>query len=725
MTPTPEDLRALKAARKHNPKFSASLALTEASDNPRGSAGAPGRQRHPRLVQCANFLSRRSGRSLVAAAAIIALVGVTFPLVQVAAEAAGTTVNVPLTDAAWTSTRFANSARTAEPYLSASNSNDTTYLKFDTRTLSGQNIVSAVLQLRVASTSATSGGVQVHHTASSWNTATLTNNNRPATTSSLVNMATVKVVPSQLISIPISVESGLWTGTQASFALNYSQQFVSTTFFRVGPNAPKLIVVVGPNGAPPAPVPPPTVAPSPPPVAPAPPAADGADTLAFAVAASNTSTKKVFAHYFPPYPISLDNKPGATDYYARNYLTPNGEGGIHANTGGFLRDRPIAQAPVGGDWKVANMKKEVIQASNAGIDGFTVDILSLAGPNWVNTLALQKGAEQSGRNFTIVPNLDMTAPAGKSSLERIAASLATLFASSSSYRLASGQYVLSTFAAERQTPEWWVQLKSTMTNNYGMDIALISVFLNPTRENIRAYAAVSYAEGSWGTRTVSTVKGAPNYAAIAHSFGTKWMSPVAPQDERPRSFLYAEADNTELLRSSWARALSDGADFVQLTTWNDYSEQTSMAPSFAHGTTFLDINAYYQTQFKTGKAPAITGDALYITHRIQFAGSIPQFTHRLMAPTLSGTGTVPRDTVEFVTFLAQPATVWARVGGVSSSWVAPAGVSAHLIPLAVGAISASVSRTGQTLLTVASPFTVTASPYVQDEQYYGVGGTAR
>ncbi len=724
MTPTPKTLRALKGFGKPNPKSLDSQSPCVAGENPVSQSDSLWRQRHPLFVRCADFLSRRSGRSLIAAAAIIALVGATFPLVQVAADAAGSTVNVPLADATWTSTRFASSARTTEPYLSASNSNDTTYLKFDTRALSGRNVVSAVLQLRVASTSATSGGVQVHATGSSWNTATLTNDNRPVNSSKPVNIARVKVAPSKLISIPISIESGLWTGAQASFSINYSQQYVSTTFFRAGVNAPKLIVAVGPQGAPPAPTPPPTVAPSPP-VGPAPPVADGAGKLAFAVAASNTSSKKVFAHYFPPYPISLDNRPGSADYYAKNYLTPHGEGGIHLNTGGFLRDRPIAQAPVGGDWKVANMKTEVLQASNSGIDGFTVDILSLAGPNWVNTLALQKGAEQSGRNFTIVPNLDMTAPAGKSSLERIAASLATLFASSSSYRLASGQYVLSTFAAERQTPEWWVQLKSTMTNNYGMDIALISVFLNPTRENIRAYAAVSYAEGSWGTRTVSTVKGAPNYAAIAHSFGTKWMSPVAPQDERPRSFLYAEADNTELLRSSWARALSDGADFVQLTTWNDYSEQTSMAPSFAHGTTFLDINAYYQTQFKTGKAPAITGDALYITHRIQFAGSIPQFTHRLMAPTLSGTGTVPRDTVEFVTFLAQPATVWARVGGVSSSWVAPAGVSAHLIPLAVGAISASVSRTGQTLLTVASPFTVTASPYVQDEQYYGVGGTAR
>jgi hypothetical protein len=46
------------------------------------------------------------------------------------------------------------------------------------------------------------------------------------------------------------------------------------------------------------------------------------------------SAKKVFAHYFTPYPISLDDKAADADYYTRNYLTPGGEGGKHAAYGG-------------------------------------------------------------------------------------------------------------------------------------------------------------------------------------------------------------------------------------------------------------------------------------------------------------------------------------------------------------------------------------------------------
>src|SRR5215213_2380918 len=80
------------------------------------------------------------------------------------------------------------------------------------------------------------------------------------------------------------------------------------------------------------------------------------------------SPKKVFAHYFPPYPLSLDNKPAQVDYYTRNYLDPQGEGGRHAEYGGLLRERPLP-VPVGNphSWRLDNMKTEITRAGQAGI----------------------------------------------------------------------------------------------------------------------------------------------------------------------------------------------------------------------------------------------------------------------------------------------------------------------------------------------------------------------
>ena len=54
-------------------------------------------------------------------------------------------------------------------------------------------------------------------------------------------------------------------------------------------------------------------------------------------AALFASPKKVFAHYFYPFPLQIDDKPPSQDYYNRNHLNPNGESGKWVVKGGFFR----------------------------------------------------------------------------------------------------------------------------------------------------------------------------------------------------------------------------------------------------------------------------------------------------------------------------------------------------------------------------------------------------
>ena len=86
---------------------------------------------------------------------------------------------------------------------------------------------------------------------------------------------------------------------------------------------------------------------------------------------------------------SLDDQRAASDYYARNYLDPDGEGGKHAAYGGFLRDRPLPRAVRGtADWRLQDMETDVRQAIAAGLDGFSVDLLALGdtgGRSWTRT----------------------------------------------------------------------------------------------------------------------------------------------------------------------------------------------------------------------------------------------------------------------------------------------------------------------------------------------------
>ena len=54
------------------------------------------------------------------------------------------------------------------------------------------------------------------------------------------------------------------------------------------------------------------------------------------------STKKVFAHYFYPFPLSVGNKSASEDYYNVHYLNKNGESGKWVRPRGFPAPTPLA-----------------------------------------------------------------------------------------------------------------------------------------------------------------------------------------------------------------------------------------------------------------------------------------------------------------------------------------------------------------------------------------------
>lgn len=420
----------------------------------------------------------------------------------------------------------------------------------------------------------------------------------------------------------------------------------------------------------------------------------------------------VFAHYFPPYPLSIDNEDPAGDYYARNYLTVGGEDDKHRAYGGLLRDRPIGRAPLSGDWQLEDMRTEIRQAASVGIDGFTLDILAFQDRTWINALTMMRAADLEG--FEIIPMLD--ASSIEATPERAAAAFAELF-SHPSAQLIEGEHVLASFLAEAEPVAWWVELIGLLEDDYQLPIKFIAVFNNPSPTNLEAFAPISYGLGAWGYRNAAGAATSPDYAAQAHALGVKWMHTVAVQDARPRSGHYAEAGNTDTLRATWARAIESGADLVQIATWNDYSESTAIAPSVSHGWAFLELMGYYGEWFTTGSPPTVNGDHLVLTHRTQFWSAQPTSGIVTMAPTLGGSTVPPRNMVEALVFLTAPAWVTVASGDHTTTVQRPAGVSTVLVPLGVGQPSAQIVRGPRVVMTVESPYPVVDPPYVQDLQY--------
>ncbi|MDQ1203272.1 glycoside hydrolase family 71 protein [Rhodococcus sp. SORGH_AS_0303] len=452
-------------------------------------------------------------------------------------------------------------------------------------------------------------------------------------------------------------------------------------------------------------------------------------TLPFDVPAERDSPKKVFAHYFPPYPISLDNVDPAEDYYATHYLDPAGEDGKYADVGGFLRDRPLPRAPrPEADWVNQDLQDEVRQAVSAGIDGFSVDVLAPMETGSFSVAsrpaALLAAANAVDPAFSIMLMPDMSGVLADLSPVELADEMAALALYPSAFRV-DGSIVISPFRAEAKSPQWWEDFGAAMATRHGQKVALVPVFVDSSTD-LAAYSSVSYGLSSWGARNPAfnpSDDAGPQsplgQAAEAHRLGKLWMAPVSVQDVRPSQSIFDEASNTENLRATWQNAMAGDAEWVQLVTWNDYSEGTSFAPSVRHGWSFLDISEYWLWWFKSGDPPAIVRDTVYLTHRTQLVGA-PTRSAEAAPMVLRSGGTPASDEVEALVFATSEASVTIRTSAGETTCTVPAGVGVCTAALAPGVVSVIVDRDGNDVARVDSPFVVESSPDVQSLDYVAV-----
>ena len=448
-------------------------------------------------------------------------------------------------------------------------------------------------------------------------------------------------------------------------------------------------------------------------------------------AALRNSPRKAFANYVSTMPISIDNKPAASDYYQVNYMTPNGEGGRHAAWGGYLRDRPLPR-PVRpeANWKLLDMQSEVRSAISAGLDGFTLvfyDLGETANRSWDSSLLMMQAAANVDPAFKIIPQPDTSSwsALGGRTPAVMAKYLAQLMSYSSAYRLADGRYVLSPFTAEGKPVSYWTEVLSILKNTHGKPVAFFPL-VQDDQTWAPIFAPISIGIANWGVRTpawnnplLTYITGPLGRITKVHNLGQQWMQPISVQDQRPREGIFDEAENTTNLRNTWQLAMQGNAEHVHYTTWGDYPEGSVMAPTVKHGWSFLDISAYYLTKWKTGTAPTIVRDTVYLTHRTQFAAAKPSFPQTKLMSMRPG-GSPVRDTIEALTFLTAPGTVTISVGGVSKSCQVAAGPDTCTVPLGLGTPSATVTRGGATVASVTSDYPVVANPQVQDLQYVAV-----
>jgi hypothetical protein len=439
------------------------------------------------------------------------------------------------------------------------------------------------------------------------------------------------------------------------------------------------------------------------------------------IAELHQSQKKVFTHYFSPFPISVDNKDPESDYYQRGFLNDNGEGNKHLKYGGYIRQRPLPRAPrKEQDWKISDIKQEILTASELGIDGFSFDMLSIPGQgtHWKNLLIMLDAAKEIDNGFKVLLMPDMTA-GFKGHPEALVPAILQLANHPSVYR-DNGRVVVAPFNGYAQPPAYWVDVRNQLKAQ-GVDISLWLTFQGWWKY-IDEFAPVMDGFSDWGTSTFSEQHNGRRNALMNHDrHNLPFMAPVRPQDFRPKNFYGSESHNSALFREMWHTAMDANAQWVQLVTWNDYSEASEIAPSTSTRHAFYDLSAYYTSWFKTGKQPAIVRDAIYYFHRIQPTTASASSPNQ--AKQFGVKGEVSNE-IELLGFLKAPGTLSITIDGKTYTKEAPAGITSFTIPLTLGTPTFRLVRNDKPVIEKQGAWPITDQIEYSDLLVHADGGTA-
>lgn len=439
----------------------------------------------------------------------------------------------------------------------------------------------------------------------------------------------------------------------------------------------------------------------------------------FATASPAAGGTIVMAHYFPPYPLMIDPKPADQDYYARNYLRPEGENGKFAAEGGLLRDRPLPVPAAASDRKLANLAIEIARAARIGIDAFGVDILGVKeGASRSVSRDLLDAAAATDAGFAIIPQPDMTALTGIT-VTSLADALDMFAKHPAGYRLKDGRLLVMPFHAESRNLQFWRALMQEMARR-GEPIAFAPVFVSPGA--MSKTSSIAWGASAWGDAGPDGAARTQRLAATAAKQGIeRWFYDVSPQDYRPKFSLYWETRNTEGYRKHWESAIGKGTKYITIVTWNDYSESTEISPSAVSQFVFYDLTAYYVAWLKQGRAPAIQRDVLYWMHRRQIFE--PRNKHRGRVVRDRGHSALAND-IELVAFLTKPGQLTIVSGGKRVSRHVGAGLQTLRLAASVGTPEFMLSRDGRTIISRTSDWNIRADPSRHNAIYAG-GSSSR
>lgn len=336
-----------------------------------------------------------------------------------------------------------------------------------------------------------------------------------------------------------------------------------------------------------------------------------------------SSSKKIFAHYFYPFPLRFGTSPAGSDYYSKNYLRPEGERGKFAEVGGFLRSRPLSRANlVSASYRIDDLAAEVRAALAIGIGGFSFNVMSknnlLEKSSRMHSLIAAISLVDHRFKLLLMP--DMTAlKGGADELKEI---IKLAYRETVFFRTIEGGLVVAPFAAHLQKIEFWQGLINDLYSD-GYKIELLPVFFD-WKKYISAYKDLVIGYSDWGEVTPSWARKNAHDSSYAHAVSKIYMAPIGPQQYRPKNSIAWEPEGADSYIDLWHGAINSKSDLVQLVTWNDFSESSQVAPytdlslDDGVGVGFYYITSYFSDWYLSESRPKIMEDMVFVFYRRHF-----------------------------------------------------------------------------------------------------------
>ena len=398
----------------------------------------------------------------------------------------------------------------------------------------------------------------------------------------------------------------------------------------------------------------------------------------------------------------------------------------------------VALTPSGPNTTEDQMKQEIIRAQQAGIDGFALNCGSwTVEPRYKQSaLTMYQAAKDLGTNFLLFISID-----GRLTPTEDEDMMQSTYSQPNQFRY-QGKYVISGFGGNVPT--------QTELNYYTGNGAR-SVFWIPQFYPTGAFNGQTNQQIA--DNTLSQTSPADGFfdflgnPSLQHTWdstfaaaGKMYMGSIHPfyRGLAPQNYNMEDTRGFAVPMFEWNQAVSDPYPWLELTTWNDYSESTYFdttpnqwgvnatgyqGPLPSHRG-YLDASQYYIQWYKTGQQPPISNDKLFYFYQTHF-NNVPAINQ----PGTTNMG-IPNGASSLVNHvyvtlqLTAPAQLTVFSGQTSQNFSVATGIQSVEMPFAAGIQRFLLTRNGATLIDKTGEEQISATDAPDNYDYFSGDSTA-